>query len=419
LVRRLFKDQVMVPESIVQEIFADLPWEIASEALMELIDGRRFKLTRPDGVSGFLVKKAGYLVFQPAGVADTDIPMTLRYARGFQLHRHTMDSRMPVWGRAEEPGLAAAAPVAKKLVPVLAQGEEGEGEGEGAGGEGGGSSPILVSWSDWLAFVNSNGAADLPAGMSSTLRLWKWILNRYEGVPETRMVALRWWFDRLSYADRRSLLELAAAPAPSPVIEALQMTLKSDIYVSAKIVVYRVFNPEAMEVRFFSKPISGGTWGPAPSNVASLVDKALGNAAIPIPAGVGSLFGFMAAKADKMVFKTLDTTKPKKHSSVGAECGNTTNMGEHHPRVRLLHAAGLTTELAPLMLPDADETWIEDDAKDNMKDLAPRHMKDITRHPLCLYMEFLTRILDARHVGGRRWFMSAIEAIQSGLKGKK
>jgi hypothetical protein len=71
------------------------------------------------------------------------------------------------------------------------------------------------------------------------------------------------------------------------------------------------------------------------------------------------------------------------------------------------------------MLPDSDDTWNEAAAKTHMAAVAPEHLRDLTHQPLCLYLEFLTRILDARHLGGRRWFLSAIEAMQSGLKGKK
>ena len=412
LVRKLFDAQVIVPETIVQEIFGDLPWEISSEALMELIDGRRFKLTRPDGVRGFLVKKAGYLVFQPSGVADTDIPMTLRYARGFQMRRHTMDSRMPVWGRADEVPMAAVA------VAVDA----------GGGGGGGG---IKERWAEWLTFVNSGGAADLPRGMPSTQRIWKWILTQYDGVPESRRVALRWWFDRVaSYDEQKALLELAAASPNSGedgILEALQAMLGTEILRSKQLAAFRIFHPAAGEIQYYCKTPSSQGFGPCAGQVggivkgsmAAIVDKELGNEPIPIPARTGPLVGFIASKGDKTVFKTLDTTKPKKHSSVGAECGNTSNLGEHHPRVRALHEAGRGSDLAPRMLPDSDETWDEDGAKKRMAAVQPAHMKDITHQPLCLYMEFLTRILDARRVGDRRWFLSAIEAVRSGLKGKK
>jgi hypothetical protein len=384
LVRRLFDDQVMVPESVVQEIFGDLPWEIASEALMELIDGRRFTLTRPDGVPGFLVKKAGFLVFQPAGVADTDIPMSLRYARGFQLRRHVMDSRMPVWGRAEEAGAA------KPSAPVIVQEAP--------------ASDLMDRWATWLAFVNSNGSTGLPAGMSSTLRLWAWILARYAGVPETRQVALRWWIDKCTPAEQRTLLETAApqTEAGDPVVEGLQATLSSEIFRSKQLVSFRLFNPETIEVQIFSKPVAGGSWGPATSTVAGIVDKSLGNTAVPIPAGTGPLIGFIAAKQGRSVFKSLDTTKPRKHSSVGVECGNTSTLGMHRPGVQALHAAARSSDLAPLMLPDSDDTWNEAAAKTHMAAVAPEHLRDLTHQPLCLYLEFLTRILDARHLGPRR-----------------
>jgi len=409
LVRRLFDDQVMIPESIVQEIFGDLPWEIASEALMELLDGRRFTLTRPDGVVGFLVKKAGYLVFQPADVADTDIPMSLRYARGFQLRRHVMDSRMPVWGRAEEAGVVAPVLDTKKKILGPAA-EEVPVESE-----------ALTKWAGWLAFVNSNGATGLPAGMSSTLRLWTWLLARYAGVPETRQVALRWWFDKLTQAEQRSLLEIAGATdGGDPIVEGLQVMLSSEIFRSKQLVAFRLFNPETIEVQIFSKP-AVGSWGPATSTVAGIVDKSLGNKAVPIPSGTGSVIGFIAAKQGRTVFKSLDTTKERKHSSVGVECGNTSTLGMHRPGVQALHAAALTSDLAPLMLPDSDESWNEAAAKSHMSMVppAPEHLRDLTHQPLCLYLEFLTRLLDARHLGGRRWFLSAVEAMQSGLKGKK
>jgi hypothetical protein len=180
VVRHLFDDQVMVPESVVQEIFSDLPWEIASEALMELIDGRRFKLTRPDGVAGFLVKKAGFLVFQPAGVADTDIPMTLRYARGFQLRRHMMIPQMPVLGRAEEAGepvpLRQRASVTEEAPAAVAAAAGAGGPDPVAAAE---APAVLKAWSEWLAYVNAGGEGKLPSRLSSTMRIWSWILKQY------------------------------------------------------------------------------------------------------------------------------------------------------------------------------------------------------------------------------------------------
>jgi len=136
----------------------------------------------------------------------------------------------------------------------------------------------------------------------------------------------------------------------------------------------------------------------------------------------GPIFGFIVSKGEAPVFKTLDTTKPMKKSSVGAVCETVSNMGEHQPRVQLLHEAGRSADsgLAELMLPDDDASWVPvpKGFKPGADDREPPfHMKDLTQRPLCLYMEFLTRLFDARRLGGKRWFLSAIESSYAGLKG--
>jgi hypothetical protein len=413
LVRAQFDEQVMVPEMVIQKIFSDLPWEIASEALMELLDGRHFRLTRPDGVEGFLVKKAGWLVFQPLAITDTDIPLTMRYARAFQLKRRIMEPLMPVWGRlrAEEKGARPAA-------AASAAGAAGAASSAAAPATSA-TAPILGKWAEWLAFVDSVGSTKLPSYLSSTLRIWSWILSNYKTVPEVRAVALRWWYEKEpTYEEQRFLLEYAVG---LPEGDPLRLTVDRDIFRNASLRAYRVFNPTTVSVDIFRWNKEGAIVLCDPTHDAfrPLIDKALGAVAVPLGTGTGPIFGFLAPKKGRIVFKTLDTTKPKTHSSIGAECGNTSNLGEHHPRIRMLHEAGRASELGPYMLADSDAGWDEDGAKKRMSSMAPTHMKDITHQPLCMYMEFLTRILDARHIGNRRWFLNAVDAIQSGLKGKK
>lgn len=420
-VRKLFTDQVMVPETVVQDIFADLPWEISSEALMELIDGRKFRLRRPDGTEGFLVKKAGYLVFQPAAIKDTEIPMTLRYSRAFQLRRRFMTTGLPVLARAEEPAAAVKATtvrVATATAPALAT----AGAGTEAPALNTGMPPALLEqWNAWYAFLS--GAGPLPRYLPSTMNIWNWILSRYAAIPTIKTVAARWWLDRLPYAQMRSAFEYVLNRTTDDAATlAMEAALAPDIFRSAQIIAYRVYNPDAsvMGAEYWCRPTAGGPFRLCSSAMQPIIAKQLGSVAIPIPDGVGTLLGFLAAKTGRMVFKTLDTTKPKKHSSSGAECGNTSNLGEHHPRIRLLHEAGRTSEtLADLMLPDDDADYDAATSKKRMEAGRPEHMKDITHQPLCLYMEVLCRVLDAEKVMGRRWFLSAVEASQSGLKGKK
>ena len=80
-------------------------------------------------------------------------------------------------------------------------------------------------------------------------------------------------------------------------------------------------------------------------------------------------------------------------------------------------AAGRTSDLAPLMLPDEEASW--DGVKTRI--MRPEHMYDITHQPLCLYMEFLTRLFDAHKVGGAgvRWFLPATTAYYTGMRSRK
>jgi hypothetical protein len=417
-VRALFRDQVVVPERVIQDIFGDLPWEIASEALMELLDGRRFRLRRPDGVEGFLLKKAGYVVFQPAAVTDSDIPMTMRYARAFQLRRRYMQAQLPVLARAEEAPVQPAAPalppgggVSSAAAPVAPQAP----------------AAALARWAEWVTFAESGGVAPLPPGAAPLLAF---LLRRYAAFDEAKVVTLRYWFDRQPVEVQRALLEAAlTAPAGTtdPVLARLQQTLASDLFRSSKTLAYRVFNPDGAKVEVYCRKIEGEpTFTPCAPNMQELVEKTLNTPVVFIPGpkkeppesptpyvSVGPLFGFIALKkgAENLVFKTLDTTVAR---SAGAECGNVSNLHTHRPRIQALQAAAATTDLSALLLPDQEETWDEAGAKARAN--APTHLWDLKQQPLCLYMEWLTRIMDARRVSGRRWFLTATGAVAAGIK---
>jgi hypothetical protein len=382
LVRHLFDDQVMVPESMIHDIFRDLPTEIRSDALLELIDGRRFKIRRGT-MEGFLIKRAGYLIFQPAAVQDTELPMALRYSRAFQLSRKFMTLPKPVF---------AVKDVVKVAVPV-------EGIVEGPPVE---DTGLLTRWTEWIAFVDGG---PLPSDTPTVLRSWTWFRDHFK-VPETRKVALRWWFDKMTvYEEQKAMLELAIKGNAE-----LEDILKNDIFRTSTMAAYRIYNPETMKVEYICRV--GGKYVTCNSAYMPIVEKALTK---PI-SSLGTLVGLLAPKIvgkeskNRIIFKTMDTTNTKSKPG-GAECGNNSTMGDHRPRVKLLHVAGRTDSvLDPLILPDSDSSWDEGGSKKRMSSLNPGHMKDFTHQPLCLYMEFLTRLLDARHVEGKRWFLSSVEA---------
>jgi len=382
---------------------------------MELLDGRRFKLTR-DGVDGFLVKKPGFLVFQPAAITDTDIPMTMRYARAFQLARHRMTPSLQVLARSEEVDGVSV----KETIPG-----SGPGSVPGPGPVSGpGQAKVLAEWAEWVSYVDSKGRSALPKRIHHTHKLWSWILRRYADVPEVKAVALRWWFDKTTtYAEKKTLLETAVTDEGD-----LRQTLAQDIFSNSQMSIYRIFNPDESSIQLFYRGAKGGEYVPCPSNLAKAVSERLGDTPIEYrPEGkavgdrkTGGLFGFVVSKGGGLVFKTFDVTRPITRSTVGAVCETVSNLEEHHPRVMILHAAGRESELGPLMLPDDDASWTPIPKGFKVKGDEggpPFHMKDMTQRPLCLYMEFLTRLFDMKRIHGVRWFLSAFEASYSGLKG--
>jgi hypothetical protein len=320
-VRALFEDRIMVPETMVQDIFGDLPWEIRSAALLELLDPRSFQIVRPDGVKGFLVKKADYLVFQPAAVSDTDIPITMRYARAFQIRQRFMKSRGPIFA---ELGSLAASEVVQGPSNSAASATGPSSAAAGGKVTVTGTTTVTAAvpsaaslFPAWIAFVDSRGSAPLPKN-DAIHPLWTWILTRFGSLPETRAVALRWFYEKMtSFQERVALCERVIQTKEEPLLS----ILKPDLMISSTVTAYRVFNPETntVEVRCLG---AGGGYSPCSSKITELIGNSLGPGPLAIPGDVGSLLGFLASKEGRIVFKTLDTTKAMTKSTVGAECGN-------------------------------------------------------------------------------------------------
>lgn len=396
-VQNMFSEKLIQPETTVQAIFADLPWEIQVEALLEIIDRHRFKITRKDKLVGYLVKKAGYLVFQPFRVSDTEIPLAMRYAHSFQLRRHFIQPRMQVLGRAEEAG-----EIVQEEKPALDN--------------------LFSRWDQWIAYVASGGKEALPPNVSP---LWGWILDKYSSVPESRTVALRWWFEKVAtYPQQRALLERAFT-TDEKILQKYMFVSKGSSYT------YRILDPEKNSVQFFGRSIEskdGDQFKTPASSWIKIVDERMGNKPVNIPNEIGSLLGFIVPKDGKIVFKSLEKSNVKlkgaskkpaveAQRSVGAECGGSSNLRDHRKRVRILHSAGNETDLEEYMLPDEDPEWQEEGAKERSS--RPEHLNDMTHPSLCLYMEFLTRLFDERKIGGVRWFLNAVEASQTNMMVKR
>jgi len=449
VVRRLFDTQIMIPETIVQQIFADLPEEIVSESLMELLDGQRFKLTRPDGVFGFLVKKAGYLVFQPAAIHDTEIPITMRYAKSFQMLRHTMVPQYPVFQHLQParapPRIPLPTPVKPTTVKTAAPtagptvGPTPPTAGPTVGPTPGptptagpaataGPGPteltaidpidesLLDKWDQWVIYVkNESERTRRPDGLQLSAELWQWILINFKSIPNITQIAYQWWFDKnMPYVEQRQLLEYAITnPTERPELQEL---LKPNIYINKSITAYQVFNPALQVVEYYSFNTKFGGFKLVSSVMADVLRKELTPTPVKIPEAIGALIGFLSTSKGKTVFKTLDINKKSTGQAPGAECDSSSNLEVHHAKVLTLYSKIQTSdpELAAL-LPSA--TPIDPSLKKRtFTDITSFYM--LTHLSLCLYLELLTRIMDARALDGKRWFLNAVNASVAGLKGR-
>jgi hypothetical protein len=427
-----------VPQTVIRDVFVRrrLTDEIITEAIMEILNPRRFQIIGPDGRTGTLVAKGGYVVYQPTGITDTEIPMVLRFARGFQLQRRFMDASLPVLAQdvaEEEEEEEEEGDAGGMLAANLAVGEGDEGEGVAAPKKKKAVSQvdrIVSQWMEWVTYVRSGGVAEFPKHLPAVLRFWSWILKRYATVPEAAAVALRWWVDTIpTFAERRMLMELAVGPE----MDELRAAFGSNIVITKQIVSYRIYNPMTHQIEFFCRPAgSTAAFSLCDSNMIKIMDKTMGNTPVSMDlSSIGGVLGFLTNKKSVMVFKTLmlDPTKAKTPSMVGAECGNTSNKGEHYPRIaELQRAAAIDPAFAPFVIPGEESTWDSRGLKSSKNKKTPadlraeanayEHVYDISHKPMCLYMEFLTRLLDTHRVGGRRWFLDAIAAFQSDLRGR-
>lgn len=453
-VRRLIKSQVMVPEAIVKEIFSDLPWEIASEALLDLLDGRNFRLTRPDGVEGFLVKKNGYLVFQPALIRDTDIPIALRYARGFQLIRQTINPSGPVWTRAPPPppvrqlptqlpvqssveappGGVAAHLVSRAVDGITVRPGDTAPPPAAAPAAAPATAPaaddpliltaeLLARWSAWFNFISNFSDVDkseLDPADADICQLWKWILRKFKVIGDNIItVAIQWWVERrLTFDEQRIFNEICLLNKEIVGLDALKVALAKKQFINTSYLAYAIYNPEENEIKIFYLKIGGASqiFKRSSGMLLEFFKPRLIAPKLDLIREAGVVFGLIYNKDKKnnssLVFKTVDMTSGLDSKTRGAECAILSNLKSSIERVNRLQAAvdeDPTNELYTLMLlpPEATAKKSEEDK---------HYINQLARNDLCLYLEFLTRLLDLNKYQEKRWFLDAIEASISWAK---
>jgi len=145
---------------------------------------------------------------------------------------------------------------------------------------------------------------------------------------------------------------------------------------------------------------------------------------------MGTVYGFLTVKGADVIFKSVDMVEGKLS---GAMCANTSNLPSHFKIIKKIQEQARASLAADdpfilSLLKDDDETNPTKKQITDVKEaytkryggvastLVMTHIKELNKYQACMYMEMLLRLMDARRVGGKRWFLSVVDSVRAGVK---
>lgn len=416
ILKRLFSknEDIAIPiETVRKVVYKGLPWEIVSQALVNILESPSFIIEREDGFKGKLILQNGYLLFQPVGIRNKQIPLAYRYSRVYNVlpRRKMMPKRGSVLGEInvkmpeeekKDEEVLPAVPVLDPLDSFNSWMDKVDGAIKGAKK---GRESIL----DWT----------VPDGSPNGASAWGWLLYHFHKVPEIREAAAHYWVDSgLNPDQRKQLLEQVVRNDKSK--PELVKALKADIFKTADIKGFEFMSTTSFNLESYC--LQGDAFGICPGSFKSIIARELG-APIDIKSGTGDIFGFLVPRKDNtMVFKTLDKINSKRiMGAVGSDCSLASDLGGHRGRIHSIQ------DIIRSSIPDLVPYIINDEKREKKKKEGRQerqianefnHIEDLSHIFVCMYMETLLRIMDLKKCMGLRWFLNAVETSRSGLKGR-
>ena len=411
ILRARFRDEVALSLPQLRQIYADIPWDVATLGIRTLLDNPRFVVEREDGVRGTLHFQHGYLVFQPLGVTDFGIPMAMRFGRAFGRLPRFMELPRGAVLETEKPVIAEAPLEEEKTVrattDLFAQ-----------------ASQSLKEWETHLRekiFPTALGISlQPPAGVPSGpfYEGWRLVYYRFQKLPKIQQVAQKWWMDHEWTLEQREAVLRSLAMTGEP--KELAGAFRPAEYFRGDFSGYLAMNtvPKAKQ-KILTYCFFEGATEPSicPSNLLGDV-KQLTGAAPDKDKDTGAIFGFLLldAKDQTALFKTINKADG---SWKGAQCFNTSNL--NLPRERVVALQRILREsvdeghpILEMLLDDAVETQPSvDEIKKRAKTGTLLHVWDLTQKQICPYMEFLLRWMDEERIGGKRWFLSMVDSART------
>jgi len=411
-------------EEIRRTIYNDLPWEIVSRSLVQILENPTFRIKRSDNIEGRLILQNGYLLFQPVGVRAKQIPLAYRYSRLYKmLPRTTIIPR-----RGSLLGLKIEEVDNKKESEKDIQSVE---------------DPI-ITFKSWIQSVDAlikdikergfEAIKKREMGISKkaylAIQAWPWIIYHFRDIPEIRNIAAQVWTELVWTAeDRKNVIEKILIEGLETVRKKekdLVEALEKDIFITEKITGFNWINPYEKPPKMESFCLQNGKFDLCPSNYKETINKKIGPP-INIAKDAGDLIGFLVPRKDKIIIvKTLQIDKKKSSTkikgAVGSQCGVASDLGGARGRVKSVQ--DLIIDIAPELkkylvdTTDTAEARDEEGRQTRLDNLEFKHVDDFSHIFVCMFLETLIRIMDARKCGGKRWFLNAVEAFRAELIGR-
>jgi hypothetical protein len=432
--RNIFAAQAFYRAEYIWELFADIPRMALTDMLMNVVGNKAFVLER-GGREGYLIYRNGYYLFQPMDLVDTGVPIALRVAR------------LPVKRDVYLPGAVAAGPAAAPVageegVAIAAAPGEPVPEVKSVAAEGmepAQTAATVAAWNRWIAaLARGDTAAKIPDAILVLLhersggnqKEYTRRMQRYEMFPWVAIAMEPWtaeksaifrqvgeeffWDEELEDGDRERAI-LAAGPADAmPVMKHHYLSLPT---AGGAITLRRIYSAIENTIQVLcSGPgteTAGGEDGrqsvACPASILDLLQRDTTGRIDPLRAlkvdteKTGTLYGFVVPKRGSFIFKTNKPPVAGKKLSQGEDIGNQSMMSGHHTKMEILGSA------------------LRAAGKDTIGMTAAvfkgeRRIVNATRAAAAI--DIVLRIMDKEHIGGRRWFYRALEAIAVGHRGE-
>ena len=409
--RKRFENQPFLSFENLENMMSDVPRSALASILSEVVGNRSFRV-RSGEQDGYIIYKNGFYLFQPEGLQDILLPISLRVA-SFPVKR---DDYKPFKAIKEQPPPAAITAVAAATALAAPAAEEENNSGKIPGFEI--FWQVIDSWSESI----NEGSADLSIPNSvknqinkrygSNKKEVERVINSFEMIPwlytvvqededkrsilATVMCEMVWD----EYLKQKEQYALYKSALDNDIVQTVETAEEHQVR-SGSQYGYRSINPKTGILEYICE---GAPCSPALVKVFEDDDsdelKGLkANNEVSAP-----LYGSVTYKRGAFVFKTnKPLPKEKKHPDKGSECAIVSTVAAHRKTL---------TEIGDMV-----KTIIGTDLDLNKETLENRRsFKNSAR--FCALTDLTLRMINKLDTT-KRWFYRPIAAFKSGHKGEK